>query len=727
MGTMSVFCASLTLGSVGLTSVASAVDATPTCKGVTATIWVNSSNVIVGGGNAGDTYTGTLEGTSDNDVIVGTSGDDSIDGGLGHDLVCGDGGDDAIDGGIGNDDLCGDGGNDTIDGGIGDDDICGDEGNDDIEGGIGNDNIDGGNGTDALNGEIDNDVCINGESVQECEATTGSVVCGGSSSTSSSTSSVPSSSSVSSSSSSVSSPSSSSAQSSTSSSSVSSSSSTTSSSSSSSTSSSSTSSSSSAVMCPLTFNLIGHWKLDEGTGSVIAFDSSGENNHGVHQNGPVYVAGNPLISPNPSALDFDGTDDDILVPGFDFSFGTSNFTVSTFLKTTAGDRSVLGHFDNNGSGTRGWGMYIDDSNKIDFFANGDAGTNNLAHNATLLNGQWHHVAGVYSRSGSLMTINAYVDGVLAGSSTSTVGDISVNTSLFLGKYHLLVPHFDGTLDDVRIYDRVLTAAEIAACSGGTPASSSSSTSSSSSSSSSTSSSSSSSASSVSSGASSSSQGGSNNNQQHFSGFSTPEAVDGNGSYRGKRTNTLTGVANFLVDLILGTDDETIAPPAFGGRNSVPFFESEEDLICSMKKSMPKQTTGAMLHWTAQYLAPLMHRDADMIEDALRDRRFCKGEEVSAAPVQVAQAQPFYVNLAGYPVSSNPTWNICVMGAVTLADIRANPDKDKDGNARDCSYYHTNGLWRHPDSGAYFTWDKKTKNLEIPAGYVLVKEQIVAAK
>lgn len=710
MGTVTAFCASLTLSFAGLTSVpfAGAAEAAPTCKGVTATIWVNSSNIIVGGDDAGETYTGSLEGTSDNDVIVGTPGNDSIDGGTGDDLVCGGSGNDDIDGGIGDDDLCGDGGNDTMDGGIGDDDMCGDDGNDEMDGGIGEDEIDGGAGTDTLDGEIGEDVCINGEST-DCEATTGTVVCGGSSSSSSSASSASSSSSTTSSSSAPSSSSSSTATSSSSTSSTSSS------------STSSTSSSSSAVICPVTSDLIGHWKFDE-EGGLIAFDSSGENNHGVLQNNPTYVAGNPLISPNASALDFDGTDDDVLVPGSDFDFGSDDFTVSTFLKTASGNRSVLGHADNNGSGNRGWGMKLNATGStVNFFAMGDSGTNSASHNATLLDNQWHHVAGVYSRSGSTLTISAYVDGALVGSHASAVGDISVTTSLFLGRYNLPALTFDGTLDDVRIHDRVLSAAEIAACSAGTPASSSSNSSSSSSSTTSSSSSSSS----VFNEGSSSSQGGSNN-QENFSGFSTPEAVGGNGSYRGNRTNTLTGVANFLVDLIL-TDGGTIAPPAFGGRNSVRFSDSEESLICSMKKSMPKQTTGAMLRWTAEYLAPMMHRDADMIEDALRDRTFCKGEVVSAAPEKIAQAEPFYVNAAGYPVSSNSTWNVCVTGVVTLADIRANPDKDEDGNARDCSYYHTSGLWRHPDTGAYFTWDRKTKTLEVPEGYVLVKEQTVAVK
>jgi Ca2+-binding RTX toxin-like protein len=57
-------------------------------------------NVIVGAG--------TIQGTSGNDVIIGSAGNDVINAGSGNDVVCGRGGSDTINGGSGNDDLLGD-------------------------------------------------------------------------------------------------------------------------------------------------------------------------------------------------------------------------------------------------------------------------------------------------------------------------------------------------------------------------------------------------------------------------------------------------------------------------------------------------------------------------------------------------------------------------------------------------------------------------------------------
>jgi Ca2+-binding RTX toxin-like protein len=222
-------------------------------------------------------------------------------------------------------------------------------------------------------------------------------------------------------------------------------------------------------------NLIGYWKLDENGGGT-AIDSAGGDNNGTHENGPVYTSGTPSISPNPSAVDYDGSNDQTRVlngSGGAFNFANSNFTVSTFLKTATGDRSVLGNFSN---AQRGWGLYVYASNRLNFFGYGTAGINDTSFPATVLDNQWHHVAGVYTRSGSNLTIRTYFDGNLIGTNTANVGSIASNSDLLFGRY-LLQPHFDGVLDDIRVYERALTGTEVDQLSDGCPSASSSSASS----------------------------------------------------------------------------------------------------------------------------------------------------------------------------------------------------------------------------------------------------------
>lgn len=100
---------------------------------------------------------GQIIGTSGNNTLNGTNGGDRIYGGAGNDVLNGQGGNDSLDGGSGNDILDGAGGNDDMDGGSGNDQLYGGAGNDDMDGGSGNDLLDGGTGNDEMDGGSGND------------------------------------------------------------------------------------------------------------------------------------------------------------------------------------------------------------------------------------------------------------------------------------------------------------------------------------------------------------------------------------------------------------------------------------------------------------------------------------------------------------------------------------------------------------------------------------------
>src|SRR3989344_8681 len=165
----------------------------PECLGHRATIYVDPAGIIVGGSLNGQQYNGRLDaGATENrsQIIVGTNGNDQINGSLGNDIICALAGDDvieastmsdAIDAGAGNDIvnggtqddiIFGSDGDDVVNGGTDEDIICGDLGNDELDGGTNNDRVDGGEGTDNVTGGTDVDTCARGEVYQLCEATT---------------------------------------------------------------------------------------------------------------------------------------------------------------------------------------------------------------------------------------------------------------------------------------------------------------------------------------------------------------------------------------------------------------------------------------------------------------------------------------------------------------------------------------------------------------------------
>ncbi|ALU42869.1 calcium-binding protein [Pseudoalteromonas rubra] len=115
-----------------------------------------SDDVIVGftqpdliEGGAGDD---TIQGLQGNDHLTGGLGNDQVEGGEGRDTLYGGGGNDTLNGGEGIDRLFGGYDNDTLDGGKDDDYLVGGEGQDKLIGGFGNDRLDGGYDDDILQG-----------------------------------------------------------------------------------------------------------------------------------------------------------------------------------------------------------------------------------------------------------------------------------------------------------------------------------------------------------------------------------------------------------------------------------------------------------------------------------------------------------------------------------------------------------------------------------------------
>ncbi len=94
-----------------------------------------------------------LIGTNGNDTLNGTEISEQLLGLLGDNLINGNGGDDT---------LIATTGNDLLNGGTGNDSLNGGSGNDTLEGGDGNDTLNGGSGNDSLNGGSGNDTFILG-------------------------------------------------------------------------------------------------------------------------------------------------------------------------------------------------------------------------------------------------------------------------------------------------------------------------------------------------------------------------------------------------------------------------------------------------------------------------------------------------------------------------------------------------------------------------------------
>jgi len=211
-------------------------------------------------------------------------------------------------------------------------------------------------------------------------------------------------------------------------------------------------------------SLIAHWKLDEQTGTSIA-DSAGTNTGTWAGTGGQGITSVP--APNGTGLLFDGSGDAITVPD-SASLDVTAVTISTWVNIDVGHVGscyLVAKMQTLGS-QEAYRVLIESDGRIAFMVSDDGAPKTAEDSVGVLSyGVWHHVAATYS----LGTYIIYVNGVAVpsdGNGAST-GTINVGTGRFdIGARPagtgVESVFFDGSIDDVRIYDTALTASEILA-------------------------------------------------------------------------------------------------------------------------------------------------------------------------------------------------------------------------------------------------------------------------
>ncbi|MCK4342548.1 MAG: LamG domain-containing protein [Phycisphaerae bacterium] len=197
--------------------------------------------------------------------------------------------------------------------------------------------------------------------------------------------------------------------------------------------------------------LVGCWRLDSG-GGVVAYDSSSHGNDG-DISGAEWSAG---ISG--TALDFNPDGDFILIPHSPSLCIGRDVTVSAWVnKRGTASNNIVIKYEPYSAPTFKLGAGA----TANFYVrNADAQANSASGVTSLGDTGWHHVVGV--RDTTAGTLMVYIDGVLEGEADDPGGSILNDRILKIGKYFggAEMP-FDGVIDEVYIYNRALSAEEIA--------------------------------------------------------------------------------------------------------------------------------------------------------------------------------------------------------------------------------------------------------------------------
>ncbi|MFH1718008.1 MAG: M56 family metallopeptidase, partial [Planctomycetota bacterium] len=196
---------------------------------------------------------------------------------------------------------------------------------------------------------------------------------------------------------------------------------------------------------------IAHWKLDETQGSV-AEDSVGSNNGTLHGNSTWQPTGGAVGG----ALQLDGTDDYVSTP-FILDPARESFSVSAWIRGGTPGQVIISQTDSSGSA---W-LLADASYGRLMTRLMHPPFDPLVSEAVITDGQWHHIGLVYDLE--TLRRGLYVDGTEAAKDTDFVGGMSVNGGLYFGADKTLEASsfFSGLIDDIRIYDEVLSAEEVA--------------------------------------------------------------------------------------------------------------------------------------------------------------------------------------------------------------------------------------------------------------------------
>jgi Concanavalin A-like lectin/glucanases superfamily len=195
-------------------------------------------------------------------------------------------------------------------------------------------------------------------------------------------------------------------------------------------------------------SLVGWWPLDDGAGTV-AIDATGNGNDGTINGTPQWVPG--MIG---GALEFNGSDNYIDCGDSPTFIIPVNITIACWIKVNAFTTNWQAIVT---TGDGSWRVHrSSSSNNVAWGTSGVAPTD-LTGTTDVSTGDWFHIAATYDGTQKILYINGAVDAT--SDSTGNIGDSTYNVNIgennqATGRY------FDGIIDDVQIYNRALSEAEV---------------------------------------------------------------------------------------------------------------------------------------------------------------------------------------------------------------------------------------------------------------------------
>jgi hypothetical protein len=212
-------------------------------------------------------------------------------------------------------------------------------------------------------------------------------------------------------------------------------------------------------------SLVSWWQMEDNVGNTTVVDYMGNYNGTAQQNTSALTT----TGQNGNAFSYNGSNDFITMPSYDFG---DTFTIAAWIKPTETSQILtIASNSNSGAGTHGFRFYVNywnTNNRVVYLESAGpsgSGWTNTSGSAVSF-GVWSFVTLTANKTSGIAHI--YVNGVDETDATNKTvsADFTSSASWKIGKMNDGYP-YNGSIDDVMVFNRILTDNEIVALYDGT--------------------------------------------------------------------------------------------------------------------------------------------------------------------------------------------------------------------------------------------------------------------
>lgn len=203
----------------------------------------------------------------------------------------------------------------------------------------------------------------------------------------------------------------------------------------------------------LNTGMVAHWEFDETSGTT-ASDSTGSDNDGTLVGSPTWVSG----TPRNRGLEFDSADR-VDAGNFAVEGSTISLAAWIYVETPGHDARIIFRSSGNAGGDHSWGLTTDETGNLEFRIRASGVLERVIVDDVIEAQRWHHVVGAYDGT----TVRLYLNGELIATQIHAGGgaiETDASHTVTMGDSIVGSRPFNGTLDDVRIYNHQLSQEEV---------------------------------------------------------------------------------------------------------------------------------------------------------------------------------------------------------------------------------------------------------------------------